>query len=144
MIDRADHRWHPWRALDAAVDVTKASLEDLDGYWEPGEPLTIVLARDLGQAGRRCTLTHELVHMERGVVEGDGSKEEHAVDDEAARRLIPTEDLVDKLLWSLDEQELAEDLWVDVATVRARLRGLTPGEKDDIDRRIRAAEGRMP
>ncbi len=60
--------------------------------------------------------------------------------DVAARRLIPHEALIDALRWSLDEHELAEELWVDVATVLARLAGLTEQEKADIDKRLWAQE----
>ncbi len=53
--------------------------------------------------------------------------------------LIPLDDLIDALLWSQDENELAEQLHVDVATVRDRLRDLSDAERkfinDEMDRR---------
>ena len=49
---------------------------------------------------------------------------------EAARRLIPLDDLARALQWSAYLPEVAEELGVDVATLRARLCGLTPEERD--------------
>jgi hypothetical protein len=63
------------------------------------------------------------------------------VDDAAARRLITDEQLVDALLWARDERELADELWVDVQTVRARLTGLNEREKNAIEARIAEREG---
>ena len=60
----------------------------------------IWLCRTLTQAERRCTLTHELVHRERGPVPRDpaaAAAEERAVDEIAARRLITLGSLVDGL-----------------------------------------------
>lgn len=137
--------FHPWRALRANPSIV------VD--WEPQDGLYGIICGDhvtispgLTQAERRCTIAHEMVHHERSVVAGDELatiKEERVVDELAARQLIPLEDLVDKLLWSLDEHELAEDLWVDIATVRARLAGLTTAEKAEIEAAIRRKEEGM-
>lgn len=61
----------------------------------------IVIDPQLGEADRRAVLTHELVHHERGdpVVGLDApdrlgllrDREERAVDEEVARRLVPTD-----------------------------------------------------
>ncbi len=61
----------------------------------------IVVDPHLGEADRRAVLTHELVHHERGDPMTDldapaglellRDREERAVDDEVARRLVPTE-----------------------------------------------------
>jgi Zn-dependent peptidase ImmA (M78 family) len=113
------------------------------GAWDP-DTGTIWIAHGLSQAERRSTVTHESVHAERGdeacCTEWHESKQERLVNEAAARRLIPTAKLVDALLWTLDESELAEDLWVDLDTVRTRLATLTAAEKADIDLRLRAAE----
>ena len=93
---------------------------------------------------RRSTLAHELIHAERGDESCCSSwhegKQERAVDELAARALISLDRLAEALRWSLDEHELAEDLWVDVATVRTRLDRLSPTEKDYIEGRLWAAE----
>lgn len=100
----------------------------------------IEIAEGLLQVERRCVLAHELVHLERGPCAGHHAREESAVDHEAARRLITLEALTTALLWSQDEHELADELWVDVAMVRARLAGLTTIERDAIERRFSASE----
>lgn len=107
--------------------------------------MTISLRRGLTQVERRCTLTHELEHVERGpAVVGYAEVEERAVNAAAARRLIPFERLVDAMVWSGNEWELADELWVDVGTVRDRLVNLTEQESRELMRRLDEAEVRMP
>lgn len=137
--------FHPWRTLRALVHVTL--------YWHDGGPAgrtcftaqTISLRRGLTQAERRSTLTHELRHIARGpFLSGYAAREEAVVDAEAARLLITFEALVDAMLWSRDEYELADQLWVDVNTVRARLEALTHAETFELNRRLDEAELRIP
>lgn len=62
----------------------------------------IWLCRTLAQAERRCTLTHELVHRERGPVPTDpaaAAREEQIVDEITARRLITLSQLAEGLRW---------------------------------------------
>jgi hypothetical protein len=138
-------RWHPWRTAAAlGLDVYVQRLpDDAMGWWDP-DGATVYIDSRCTQAERRSTLAHELVHAERGdepcATGWHEHKQERAVDAEAARRLIPLGDLVDALLWSRDEHELAWELWVDVAMVRARLQSLTPNEVQDIEERLEAAE----
>lgn len=137
--------WHPWRALRSRTHL-HVHVEDLErgqlGQLDFNDD-TIRLACDQTQAQRRSTLTHELVHDERGPVPDDprlAAREELAVELESARRLITLEELVVGILWSQDEVELAEELWVDVATVRARLAGLTDEEKRYVEDRVARRE----
>lgn len=117
-----------WRRL-VGVD----SLYDRDGR-------TVFIDPRLLQAERRCALAHELVHAERG----DAGlacpvldlRQEILVESMSARRLITLVELVEALLWSQDEYELAECLWVDVATVQARLDNLSDDEKDYVTQRL--------
>lgn len=135
--------WHPWRALRQRPDVTM-EITDLP----PGvlgvtayRSRTIFIARDLLQAERRAVLTHELIHLERGpccpLHEG---RDEAAVEVETARRLVPLDALVAALLWSQNEAELAEELWVDEAVVRQRLASLTATERQEIEARFDVVE----
>lgn len=99
----------------------------------------IWLCRTLTQAERRCTLTHELVHRERGPVPSDpaaAAAEERAVDHIAARRLITLPSLIDGLQWTRDPHQLAEHLWVDLPTLRARMSGLDPIEVSELENRL--------
>lgn len=54
----------------------------------------------------------------------------------AARRLIGLRQLGEALAWSSDLDEVAEELWVDVATVEARLAHLHPSERHYLRRRL--------
>lgn len=99
----------------------------------------IWLARGLTQAERRCTLTHELVHRERGPVPGDpvaAAREEQLVDEIAARRLITTPALVDALRWTRDPHQLAEHLWVDDPTLNTRMTTLDPLEVAELEHHL--------
>jgi uncharacterized protein DUF955 len=91
----------------------------------------IWLARGLTQAERRCTLTHELVHRERGPVPVDpvgAAREERVVDEISSRRLIPLDALIDALRWTRQSRELADRLWVDEPTLHTRLDRLDESE----------------
>lgn len=86
----------------------------------------------LSAAQRRCTLAHELVHVERGPVPADpwlAAREEAAVEAEAARRLIGIDALADALAWSSQPAEIADELWVDVQTLMVRVGGLSVAER---------------
>lgn len=138
---------HPWRAVPSDVLIHRCDLDDASGWWS-AEDRVILIDRRLGQAAGRSTIAHESLHAERGDEAGctpwHDRKQERLVDRLAARRLITLDALADALLWAQDEHELADELWVDVETVRGRLHSLTQEEKDYIDGRIRAAESRMP
>lgn len=88
------------------------------------------------QAQRRCSLDHELVHVEHGDVGCQSLKRERAVNQESARRLIPLDRLIDAAVWAHGVEELAEELWVDVATLRCRLDHLHPSERAAIRRAL--------
>lgn len=93
----------------------------------------------LGQAGRRCTLTHEIVHLERGPVPDHphyAAIEEHLVNVISARRLITLPPLIDALVWTQHPHELAEELWTDYDTVTTRVQHLTHEEHAHITREL--------
>jgi hypothetical protein len=137
-------RFNPWRTLRRRPDVTV-----LFGDPGPGvlgcidyETRTITLAPDLLQAELRTTLTHELVHLERGPAPtGGGPREETTVELEAARRLISIGELVSAVRWTDDVHELAVELWVDEPAVQVRLRHLTDREHATLAAAWQAREG---
>lgn len=102
----------------------------------------IVLRAGTSTAQRRSTLTHELIHLERGIGECGpfAQREERLVHEEVARRLIPLDHLVAALRncgGEADLRRLAAALDVDGETLRTRLRILAPAER----RAVAAASG---
>lgn len=133
--------WHPWRILrteHADVDVScRYRLPDHLMGMQHG--LRIWLCTTLSQAERRCTLTHELVHRERGPVPADSAaaaREEQIVDEIAARRLISLPALIDGLRWTRQPHELADHLWVDEPTLRTRMDTLDPVEVAELEHHL--------
>lgn len=104
---------------------------------------TIWLNPNLTPAGRRCTLAHELIHVERGVIhhlpDVLATREEHTVDRIAAHRLISIDDLVDAIVWAQGDHDrcsIAIDTDVDLSTLDVRLRTVTPDEAAAINRAL--------
>lgn len=125
--------FHPWRALRGLPSWR------IDWAFLPAGTLgatcfltkTITLDRRLLQAERRSTLAHELEHVARGPVPADpvlAAREELWVEAAAARKLITLDALADALAWAHNIHELADELWVDVKSARARLARLHPAE----------------
>jgi hypothetical protein len=133
--------WNPWRHIGRHYPhVTVVTDQELPGaVWGQQQGNRIWLCRRLDQARRRCTLTHEIIHLERGSVPADArglAREERAVDAEAARRLITLGALADALRWSREPAQLADTLWVDVPTLRARMASLDPVEVAELEHRL--------
>jgi len=129
---------NPWHRLRDLVEWTLGWHDDEDLGWCDYEAKTISLRRDLNQAERRSTVLHEVIHAERGAaldtLEG---REENRVRRQTARELIPdVRALGEALAWAEDLGEAADELWVDVATLRDRLRWLHPAERGYLRRRL--------
>ena len=123
--------WHPWRRArdsypDLVIDCTRRLAGGAMGL--VGES-TIWLHRGLTQAERRCTLTHELLHVEMP------DADENAVERETARRLITLNQLVDAFCWlrHASTPDLADHLWVDQQTAWVRMKHLDPIEVAEIE-----------
>lgn len=136
-----------WLARTPGVTLRTQTLPDPEmGRWIPATD-TILLDDRLTQTERRCTLVHELVHRMRGDLPGlpDWMLEhqERECEKRAAKLLIPLGNLFDALLWCVDEHEdeVADHLWVDVATLRDRLRHLTDQERHDLIVRLKESRG---
>jgi len=101
----AETRWNPWRALRSRhhLQLVWATLEGAEGLFDP--PGFIWLDDRLGRRHRNAVLAHELIHDERrGGCDLAGmpaswsavvARDEAAVDDEVARRLVPVGELAD-------------------------------------------------
>jgi Zn-dependent peptidase ImmA (M78 family) len=94
------------------------------GRYYPADA-AILLRKGLTQTERRCTLAHELAHHRLGHTgtcdPATSSRQEAEADALAARWLITLEDLADAELWGRHPSEVAEELWVDVRMLRARV-----------------------
>lgn len=101
---------------------------------------TIHLHPRQSQAQRRSTLAHELAHLELQHGPGSTAREERDASVLAARWLVPLENLVEASRWARSLEELADELWVDVETVRIRLSNLLDAERDEVLRARAEAE----
>jgi hypothetical protein len=131
--------YDPWHALSdfEGVRLEMAALPGSRRGQIDFETRTITLHPRLLPDERRCTLAHELVHLERGpVLVRQTPREERIVAAIAARRLLPIEALADALRWSDDPGVLAEELLVDDRTIRTRLATLTAEEKAFVHDRL--------
>jgi hypothetical protein len=129
--------YDPWRDLQDNWPQVRVVLAPLPGrlLGELRYPV-ITLRADSSAAQRRCTLTHELIHLERGVSECGpwAEREERLIEAEVARRLVPLVDLVAALrcVGGEDQRALAATLDVDMQTLRARLGELSDAEREAI------------
>jgi hypothetical protein len=129
--------YDPWRDANQNWPHTRVVIErmagDLLGEVRDAGRL-IALRAGTSHAQRRCTLTHELVHLERGLLEcGPWSQRaEWLVHDEVARRLIPLGALaaaIRTLGTAEDLPALAQSLDVDSETLQLRFTRLDRSER---------------
>lgn len=129
--------YSPWRHLRALPDLDLQWSDDdglLDGAhaWYYHRLRAIVMDKRLTQVERRSALVHELGHAIRGDVPCGSDRldvrQEELVDQWAARKLIELPALAEALRWSDRPDEVAEELWVTVDLLEARLRHLHPSE----------------
>ena len=133
--------YHPWRRFRglARWTLTQTTLPgDLAGLtiWPAG---VVALDCRLSQVERRCTICHELVHIERGPVPDDdrlAAREESTVEREVARRLIELQPLGEALAWSRHISEAADALWVTEDLLRVRLAPLSCTETTSLAERL--------
>ena len=109
------------------VNVVWAHMDDRLGATDGRS--TIYIDPDQTQAQRRCTLAHELAHIELGHINGATPREEAAAREHAARRMISLDRLIDALRWADNLEEVADELWVDHQTLIDRLDTLTDDER---------------
>lgn len=136
-------RWHPWRTLrdhhPKYVVICSHRLHQSRMAYQNGK--RIWLCSTLSQAERRCTLTHEIIHLERGPCPpglAAARREEAVVNELTARRLITADALINAFRWQPhpNPADMAEELWVDVPTLDTRIRTLSPFEVADLERKL--------
>lgn len=143
----ASEAYHPWRHLRRAwahVDVEHVDNLAEDRLGETDGTRRIRLRRRQLQVERRCTLAHELIHLERGDTGECSQSIEDAIDLEASRRLIPWHRLLEAVRWAYGEEELADELWVTPEILRARTAALHADELMQIAHAVHDAHHVMP
>jgi hypothetical protein len=131
-------RYDPWLDLAENWPEVVVRIEPLPGRLL-GELCYPVIALRAGTSPgqRRATLTHEVVHLERGVRDCGQwlGREEWYVDREVALRLLPDEVLAPAIRQAggiEDLRDMARQLDVDTATLHMRLSLMTRGERTRI------------
>lgn len=134
----APDRYDPWRDLAENWPGIEVVVERMRGdlLGELRYPV-IALRAGTSAAQRRCTLAHEIVHLERGAAECGqwSSREERCVHREVARRLIPIAELtaaVRSLGGASNLAQLAHALDVDCETAALRLQMLDPADRAQV------------
>lgn len=105
-----------WRSLP---DGMRGATDGTSAIWM--EPRLL-------QVERRCTLAHELAHIDLGHTSKPTEREERSARRLAAQKLIDWDDLVDAYRWALCMSEWADELWVTVEVLEDRLKYLHPHE----------------
>jgi hypothetical protein len=137
-------RYDPW--LDVRLNwpavhvVIERMTGDLLGEVRD-DGAVIALRAGTSAAQRRCTLAHEIVHLERGLHDCGQwlHREEFAVHLTATRRLITASDLVGairELGGAEDRGALAHALEVDTETLAMRLTALDRNERRAVRRAL--------
>lgn len=133
---------HPWRAFRKLTQWRLRFGRLPKGVWAVTHfpSMTVTVDDRLLQVERRSAIAHELTHIERGPVPVEpimAAREELAVEKATAIKLIPIHDLGEALAWAGgDLHQAADELWVDVQTLRVRLEHLHPCERHYLRRRL--------
>lgn len=126
----ARKQYHPWREL--------RSREHIELAWQALPPgvrgitdgtSAIWMETDQLQVERRCTLAHELAHIDLGHTTETTDQEENAARRLASTKLIDWDDLVDAYRWASCMSEWADELWVTEDVLEDRLHFLHPHER---------------
>lgn len=121
---------HPWRDLRSRPHITLSWLDLPPGVRGATDGTSAIwLEVDLLQVERRCTLAHELAHIDLGHTTETTVQEELTARRYAARKLIDWDALVDVFRWAHNAHEAADELWVTPEVLEDRLRALSPTER---------------
>lgn len=136
---------HPWRALRALAHVRLHWRDDMpEGMRGATNGARIWLREGMTQVERRCTLAHELAHLDAGHTTCQPDAVERRIRNQAARYLLPDPHVIaEALVWARGDVEAAADeLWVTERVLRDRLdvRHLHPAERAIIVERVSRLE----
>lgn len=120
--------FNPWEIVEAdpGIRVEMREFEECSGKTN-GVDL-IFLDPRLLEVERRCTLTHELVHISRGHYRCQPLSMEREVRRATSRLLVNVKDLRREMRWARHHVELASELVVTPRVLSDRLECLTPAE----------------
>lgn len=128
------HHVHPWRRLrelgpDWKLVWSPHLPSDVYGYTDFAQQ-RIVLREGMSFAERRCSVFHEVEHVDHG--EACDAAAELALNRRCAALMLPhMREIMDALIWHRgDHDAAADDLWVDPWTLDVRLSGLRGKEFD--------------
>jgi hypothetical protein len=140
---RKTHGFHAWRRMRDLGPSWKLrftlELDDDEYGYTDWSTRTIYLREGLSFEERRCTITHEVTHVERGPASlCHIAREELLVDRRSARLLLPSmKDIADTMVYHHGNYELvSEDLWVDPWMLEVRLSSLWQNERAYLSRRM--------
>lgn len=126
--------------MHPVVQVVITELDaGLHGCVDVGKRI-IWLDSGLTPTQQRGVLAYEIGQLLRGPLPADScaaAAHRRDCEDWAARRLVPLSDLLDAFLMFSDLPGMADWLDVDLPTLRARCRGLTDDEQDQVMAAIR-------
>lgn len=121
---------HPWRDLRSRPHITLSWRDLPPGIRGATDGTSAIwMEVDLLQVERRCTLAHELAHIDLGHTTETTDQEENAARRLAAAKLIDWDDLVDAYRWASCMSEWADELWVTEDVLEDRLHFLHPHER---------------
>jgi hypothetical protein len=104
--------------------------------WYEGQPVALMLHYQLTQVQRRCTLAHELEHLDRGApCDTLKASIERRVITATAKYLLPDLDMLADMLAVYDLRRAADELWVTFPVLVDRLRGMTDRELEYVTER---------
>lgn len=122
---------HPWRDLRERDHVVVSWRDDMPtGMRGATNGHDIIwMDKKLIQVERRCTLAHELTHVDLGHDGCQSEKVEQQVRAVTARRLIRFEDFVDVSRWALSAGDAADCLWVTERVLTDYINALSEAER---------------
>lgn len=119
----------PWALLAAQAHLRLQITSLPDGYRGLTDGQTIWLSDRLSQRERRCTLMHELIHVERGHRGHQPAAVERSVREATARAMLPCLDVIRDAIAAHHPAEVADALWVTDDLLQTRLATLTPADR---------------
>jgi hypothetical protein len=130
----------PWAFLaDRHPNVKVRFRSDLDDRWGQtvwyGDETIIYLAYDLGRPQRRCTLAHELMHIDLRL--GSNPADELVVRHATARFMLPDVAAMGRALHDLDILDAADTLGVARGVLVDRIDCLTDDEVAELGAALR-------